>query len=226
MDDPSLDAAAHLHALSGLRKINRISLAAASIFEPVWALAKRQNLTTLRILDVACGGGDVATAVASRLQKRGIHVELTLLDRSAVALQAAEQTARAAGLDVTAICQDALAPLPDAHFDIITNSLFLHHLNQDQVVMLLRSLRQTAKRAIVISDLSRSRLGWILAWVGCRVLSRSRIVHYDGPVSVEGAWTPMELAQMAQQADMSGTRIAFRWPCRVLLEWYADDFHV
>ena len=70
-------------------------------------------------------------------------------------------------------------------FDVVTNSLFLHHLPDSAAVMrLLAGMRQVAGRLMVISDLRRCRAGFAAAWLGCRVLSRSRVVHHDGPVSV------------------------------------------
>ena len=34
---------------------------------------------------------------------------------------------------------------------------------------------------IIISDLRRSRLALLWTWVGCRLISRSKIVHYHAP---------------------------------------------
>jgi len=221
MDDPDLDEAEHLRALRGLRTINRISHAAGALASPVLRVAHAHHKTHLSLLDVACGGGDVATSLAAKLRHHGITVDLTLLDRSAVALRQAASTAEAAGIAARTLCQDALAPLPDA--DVITNSLFLHHLERDQVITLLGNMSRAARHAIVISDLTRSRLGWVLAWAGCRVLSRSRIVHDDGPVSVAAAWSPAELDAMMRQAQMSSMRMTSQWPCRVLLEWDRHD---
>ena len=69
MDSPTLDHDEHRRALDGLRRLNRASRAAEAITQPLLAFARRNNLTSLSMLDVACGGGDVPIAVASSAKK-------------------------------------------------------------------------------------------------------------------------------------------------------------
>ena len=52
-----------------------------------------------------------------------------------------------------------------------------------------------------------------------RVLSGSRVVHVDGPRSVEGAFTALEAQKLAERAGLAGARVSRRWPCRYLLSW-------
>lgn len=58
MDQPGIDPADHARALVGLRRINALSRCSASLFAPIAALAERQPGQPLRVLDLACGGGD------------------------------------------------------------------------------------------------------------------------------------------------------------------------
>ena len=57
MDSPSLDERLHCSALRDLARLNRLSRSARSL----WAYLRREPVSTepLRVLDVACGGGDV-----------------------------------------------------------------------------------------------------------------------------------------------------------------------
>jgi 2-polyprenyl-3-methyl-5-hydroxy-6-metoxy-1,4-benzoquinol methylase len=115
---------------------------------------------------------------------------------------------------------DALGELPPLTADVVTNSLFLHHVHQpEDVIGLLRNLCQMAKHMVVISDLRRSRFGLVAAWTACRALTRSHIVHHDGPASVRAAWTLNELQDFAAQAGMTGARIHRCPPWRMLLVW-------
>ena len=61
--------------------------------------------------------------------------------------------------------------------------------------------------------------GWLLAHVGTRLLSRSWVVHTDGPRSVAGAFTVAELRELAAEAGLVGAEVAWRWPFRMLLTW-------
>jgi len=219
MDAPDLDAAAHHQALRGLRRLNRISGAAGMLARPIVALARRHALHRLSILDVACGGGDVPVGVARTLRAAGIDAALTLTDRSPTALALARGAAEAAGIQVRAVPGQAPEGLPDETCDFVTNSLFLHHLDRGQVVATLAQMARRARIAVVLSDLRRSALGLAVAWVMCRLLSRSRIVHDDGPVSVRAAWTVHELRTMAAEAGLHGARVRQCWPWRMILIW-------
>ena len=72
---------------------------------------------------------------------------------------------------------------------------------------------------VLINDLVRSFAGFALAYVGTRLLSASRIVHTDGPRSVEAAFTGEEVQALAKQAGLQGATVQRRWPCRYLLTW-------
>ena len=72
---------------------------------------------------------------------------------------------------------------------------------------LLRELKRVARRAVVVTDLRRSRLAWVLIWLLTRVIWRSRIVRHDGPVSVGRAYTPREIAALARQAGLDGATV-------------------
>ena len=219
MDAPDLDAAAHDGALRGLRRLNRASGAAGMLARPIVAVARRRGLGRVTILDVACGGGDVPVGVARALRRAGIVAALVLTDRSATALEMARRAAEAAGMEVRAAPGQAPEGLPEETCDFVTNSLFLHHLGRAEVVATLAQLARRARVAVVLSDLRRSALGMAVAWVMCRLLSRSRIVHYDGPVSVRAAWTVAELRALAAEAGLAGATVRRCWPWRMVLVW-------
>jgi 2-polyprenyl-3-methyl-5-hydroxy-6-metoxy-1,4-benzoquinol methylase len=224
MDRPDLPEAAHVGALAGLRRANQATLAAQHLAKPIVALARRDRIDRISMLDVACGGGDVPIDVALRAKAMGIGIELTLLDRSATALRSAAAAAERAGVRCRCVQADILNECPQLNFDVVTCTLFLHHIPQPgQVVDFLKNLRRIALRRIVIGDVRRLWIGWATAWLGSRVLSRSPMVHHDGPASVRGAWTMRELASFAAEAQMNGAALRRSWPWRMLLVWDATE---
>ncbi len=224
MDRPDLPEAAHVSALAGLRRANQATKAAEHLAKPIIALARRDRLDRISMLDVACGGGDVPIAVALRAKSMGIGIELTLLDRSATALRSAAAAAERAGVHCRCVQADILNECPQPNFDVVTCSLFLHHIPEPgQVVDFLKYLRRIARHRIIVSDVRRSWVGWGTAWVGSRAFSRSPMVHHDGPASVLGAWTMGELASFAAEAQMNGATVQRSWPWRMLLVWDATE---
>ena len=219
MDAPDLEGDAHLQALAGLARLNRAARAAVAIARPILALARRERLSRLTLLDVACGGGDVPVAVAEILQDVGFKPELTLTDRSDTALAAAQEYAARAGIPARCVRGEAPHGLPAGKFDVVTNSLFLHHLEATAAAETLIAMKARARRLVVVSDLRRSALGWLIAWSACRLLSRSKIVHFDGPVSVRAAWSLAELRGFAARGGMERASIDRSWPWRMLLTW-------
>jgi 2-polyprenyl-3-methyl-5-hydroxy-6-metoxy-1,4-benzoquinol methylase len=219
MDQPGLDPAAHVRALRGLARIKWFSASDRILWRPIAALAGRTPGRPLRVLDVATGGGDVPIRLWRRARRAGIALAVSGADVSETALAHARASAARAGADVTFFRLDIVNNDPPDGFDVMTSSLFLHHLPEEQALAVLGKLARAAGSLVLVNDLVRSRRGYALAWLGTRLLSASRIVHADGPRSVEAAFTLAEAKALAEAAGMAGSRVARRWPCRFLLEW-------
>ena len=221
MDDPELDPALHRHALRALERVNRVSGTAGRVWRAIQTVAGSPHRGgPVRVLDVACGGGEVLLSAGRRAARAGLAVELHGCDVSPTALDHAREAGARAGIPLHLHRLDVLAdPLPDG-FDLVSTSLFLHHLEWPRAVEVLGRFREVA-RGGVVQDLIRSPLGWALAWGGLRLLSRSRVTWVDGPRSVEAGFTLEEAEHMAREAGIPGARISRAWPERLILRWGA-----
>ena len=97
MDLPGLDPLEHQQALLGLALINRLTRSAACFFPDIRRLAKLNPGRRLRLLDVACGGGDTVRAISRMARREGIDLEVHGCDISAEAVSLASAAARAEG---------------------------------------------------------------------------------------------------------------------------------
>jgi hypothetical protein len=97
--------------------------------------------------------------------------------------------------------------------------LFWHHLAEPDGIKLLERMAAAARRAVLVDDLVRSRLGFALVWVGSYLLTRSSVVHTDGPLSVRAALSLAEARELAERAGLHGATIRRHWPERFLLTW-------
>jgi 2-polyprenyl-3-methyl-5-hydroxy-6-metoxy-1,4-benzoquinol methylase len=222
MDAPGLDPIEHQSALRGLRRINRVSGVARRVWNVIRRIARSRGLSEFSVLDVASGGGDLAKELARRSRRSGVRASFAGCDLSPTAVRLANES-RNSSDDIDFFVADAVnGPLPQ-RYDIVISTLFLHHLDEASSVQLLSNLRGAARHAVLIDDLERSHMGHWLAWTGCRVLTRSPVVHYDGPVSVLGAYTVEEARRLAVKSGLVGARIARHWPYRFLMEWERTD---
>jgi SAM-dependent methyltransferase len=219
MDQPGLDPRLHRQALAGLRRINFWSASAGILWPPLAVQARAVAPRSLRVLDLAGGGGDVAIRLWHRARRAALAMVVAGCDVSPFAVEHAAGEARRRGADVRFFQADALADELPADYDAVVCSLFLHHLTEEQAVGLLRKMAAAAGRLVLVNDLVRSRLGLLLAWTGTRLLSRSPVVHVDGPRSIHGAYTIEEARHLAERAGLSGATVERRWPCRFLLSW-------
>ena len=217
MDDPELDALLHADALRGLSRVNRFSGAIGSIWNPIAELARANPSAPLRVLDVACGGGDVAIGLKRMADRSGIGIDVVGCDISQTAIAHASKAAEQQGVDVSFMRQDVLGDALPQGFDVICSSLFLHHLDAADIVRLLTAMRVATRRRVVISDLLRTRAGYLLAKWGIRILTSSKVCHVDGPLSVRAALTFSEANELVRQSGMTQARITRTWPERFLM---------
>lgn len=218
MDDPLLGARARSRALDGLRRINRASRTAGALWKSIERIARSHPARRLTLLDIATGGGDLPIALARKAERQELALDIQGCDISQDAVRHASAAAVRANVPVRFFRADVLTDELPAHYDIVTVSLFLHHLPDDQAVALLQKLAARAAH-ILVSDLVRGRAGYALAYAGTRVLSRSPIVHADGLRSVRAAFTIAEARELAARADLAGASFERRWPSRFLMSW-------
>jgi 2-polyprenyl-3-methyl-5-hydroxy-6-metoxy-1,4-benzoquinol methylase len=219
MDQPTIDPVEHARALRGLGRINGISRSSGILWPAIAELARAAGPKPVRVLDLASGGGDVPLSLAKRAARAGLNVQIEGCDVSPQAVLFARWQAGASNMPVRFFELDAVHdPLPGG-FDVVMCSLFLHHLEAHDAIALLRRMAAASRRLVLVNDLYRSVCGYLLAWVGCRLLSRSHVVHFDGPTSVAGAFTPEEALELAGDAGLEGATMSRHWPCRYLLSW-------
>ncbi len=229
MDDPALPPDRHRRALAGLARINRWTGAANLLWPPLKRLAAVLG-RPLRVLDVATGSGDIPLSLARRADRAGVPMDLSGCDISPTAVaeaggKAEEVFSRGTGLRAGGAASphffvhDVLRdPLP-AGYDAVICSLFVHHLDEADAIRLLARMKAATDRLVLVNDLARGRFSFCAVWVASRLLSRSPVVHTDGPLSVRGAFTVPEMAALAEAAGLPGAAVKSKFPCRQLLTW-------
>lgn len=233
MDDPRLPVDQHDQALRGLTTIHRFSGLVNRFWKQILPMLQQHPPSSgpMTIADVGCGDGYLLRQLVRKSTAAGFDVRWIGYDFSDAAVTLATKKANDAGANIEFQRVDVLTDSLPEKVDVIINSLFLHHFTAAEVSTILTKFRDATTQAFIVEDLRRTVLGYWLAWTVGRLLTRSPIVHYDGPVSVEGAFTIPEMQTIA--GDGLGTEVPIasadtntanagikrRWPERFVLTY-------
>src|SRR5580700_11728185 len=182
--------------LRDLGRVNRWFGGVATTEKMVERVARVSGSKRFSLLEVAAGSGEVPELVRQKLSRRGIKLDVTLLDRARSHLPStANRTGQSPG-----VVADALAlPFADGAFDLISCSLFAHHLDEQQLAQFMGEGLRVSRRALLINDLIRHPLHLALAFAGFPIM-RSRVAWLDGLTSVRRAYVPQEIRSMIESA--------------------------
>ena len=177
-----------------------------------WLMGYRPTLAWLKklphglrlpvhIVDVGCGGGDLLRQIAGWARSFGIAVQLTGIDLSPYAARAAaESTPKELG--ITWVTGNALVYRPEKPVDIVVSSLMAHHLEDEEIVALLRWMEANAKVGWFINDLERSgRSSRMFGWVE-RIAGWHRFVRHDGQVSFRRAFREEDWVRLLEASEV------------------------
>lgn len=217
MDDLSLDAGVLRQALRGLSRLNVIGGSSRAVWPAIRSWANSQKLGELRILDIACGLGDVTTALATAARREGYRVAALGLDINPNTVALARERLGSNSPHIQFERFDALTQALPAGFNVIVCSLFLHHLKTKDAATLIRRMNTASSGIWIVNDLVRHPLSYGIVWVGTHLFSRSQIVRSDGLASVRAAFRASEIRTLLQEAGIEDYRITRKHFWRMLV---------
>ena len=186
-------------SLSDLNRINRWFGGIATTRALVERVTRHLGTRSLSLLEVAAGAGAVPAAVTAAFAKTGTQIEVTLLDRASSHLKNGDRRA---------VAGDALAlPFSDNSFDLVSSSLFVHHLAPDEVVQFANEGLRVCRAAVLINDLVRHTAHLGLVYAGLP-LYRSRLTRHDAPASVRQAYTINEMRDLLRESRAAQVEIS------------------
>jgi ubiquinone/menaquinone biosynthesis C-methylase UbiE len=187
--------------------------------QDVARIVMQAQLCTFSVLDVGTGAANVPIALARWARHQKLAVQITASDRSAPVLAVAR--AACAGYPEIRLATHDAQTLPYAaqSFDLVLCQGVLHHFGPDVAPALLRELARVARRAVLVSDLHRSRPLYLGAWLLTHTLVRNPIIRQDGLASIRRAYTPGEVRALAEQAGLRSAAIRTMLRFRQVLIW-------
>ena len=185
---PPLEVEKSLHDLS---RINRWFGGVATTRSLIERVAAATGKKRLSLLEVAAGFGEVPKVAGEQLARKGITLDVTLLDRVQSHLLPGNRS----------VVADAVAlPFPDAAFDLVSSNLFAHHLELAELARFVSEALRVSRTAVLINDLIRHPLHLALVYAGFPLM-RSYVSRADGVASVRRAYLPEEMRQILSSDD-------------------------
>jgi hypothetical protein len=210
MDDPHVPADQLALSLRFIRAVNRALGGTSALLRHLkaWSVnwPKDQPIT---LLDVATGSADLPLAAHRWARRAGFDLRITAIDRHHETLSFAKR--HIGDAPITLLHADALhldrlfAP---SSFHYVHAGLFLHHLPDEEIVTVLRSMASIASRGIVWNDLVRSQASRRV--IRLLTTGMPRIVQHDARVSVDAGFTREEAESLAARAGLDFTTYDWR----------------
>jgi SAM-dependent methyltransferase len=208
MDGPDVDPADLARSLRFIRRVNswlgytRVTISHLERFRRGWPLGER-----IAVLDVATGSADIPRAIVRWAQRREVDLRVVGLDRHERTARMALQDAQSAEGPprISIVRGDAMdLPFADQSFDYVITNMFLHHLDDRDVIRAMREMDRVARRGIVAADLVRNRRAYL--WISLFTLFSTPMLKHDARVSVAQAFTRDEIERLRDRAGIDYAR--------------------
>jgi len=208
LDEPALDPQDLRINLREMAMLNRLP---GGVSDSVRAVSGALNgRSEPSVLDIGAGSGDFARRLLRERQATVVVADL----REEVLAIARRNLANTKGVKFLRADVRAL-PLTDGAVDVVHASLLLHHLEPHDAVTALREMRRVAREAVVVNDLRRGRLAFVMAAAPVLAFTHGRYTRHDGILSARRAYTVAELDGLAAEAGLRAVYRTPRWWPRV-----------
>jgi ubiquinone/menaquinone biosynthesis C-methylase UbiE len=220
LDDPGCPAPV---ARATLRDIARANALLGGRQAAAWGvdrlLRHGSHGSTVTLLDVGAGSGDIARYLTMRAGRRGVALRAVGLDTH----RAAAALCREAGVQPL-VGSAAALPFRERSVDIVFASQFLHHFARPSVTALVRAFDRIARLGVVLCEPRRTRAAAAGIWLAALALRFQRVTRQDGVLSVRRSFTPAGLRSLL--ADAGVTAVVRRRPgFRIVAVWRTHDAH-
>lgn len=168
----------------------------------------------ITLADVGCGSGEMLRLIAKLVKKSGKRVTLIGIDANPNIIDFAQRhSAKFDNLhfETANIFSEEFKK---RKFDIVLCTLFLHHFTENELIGIFHSLKNQAKRGVVINDLHRHLFAYYsIKWL-TQLFSKSAMVKFDAPLSVLRAFKKEDLKRILHQAGITNYLLKWKWAFR------------
>jgi ubiquinone/menaquinone biosynthesis C-methylase UbiE len=217
IDTGNYTAAEYEDCIGELQLVNRWMGDALTLKNTLFKNVADARLKNFSMLDVGAGSGELLRVTAAWAREtgrkmRGVGLELN--ERSATSILEESREFP----EISSVRGDALKlPFDDADFDYVICSLFTHHFVEEQVVQILREMNRAARRRIIVIDLHRHPIAYLLYTTLGKLFLKNRLIRHDGALSILRSFKADELFELAKRAGLRNAQVERHFPYRLAL---------
>ena len=146
-------------------------------------------------------------------RRRGYQIEFTCVDFNAKALEMTQRIIDKSGGDgIELVEEDIFRYQPVRDFDYAIGSMIFHHFTEDEIHRLITHLCGFVRRALLINDLHRNLLNYLVCSI--LVMPLDREIRHDALLSIRRGFKPAELRTILQEHDPAAV-VTRSWFSRV-----------
>jgi SAM-dependent methyltransferase len=177
-----------------LRRINAL-MGNARIALRAWRAALGERMPR-RIVELGAGDGTFLLELARRLGSEARGTEATLIDQQETVSPRTLSEFSKLGWQIRIEKKDVFdwaAETDHGSFDLILANLFLHHLSDEQLVLLLPEVAERTRALVAVEP--RRSYGALLYSRLLGVIGCNRVTRHDAPISVRAGFAGFELSR-------------------------------
>jgi SAM-dependent methyltransferase len=215
LDDPAADAALATRSLRDVARSNWWFGGASAVIaelNPLFGMTPPD--TTVTLLDVGTGAGDIPALARRIAARRRVRLETVGLElTAALAGASGAQAGHAVAGDARAL------PFADGSVDVVTCSQVLHHFEAADAARLLAEMTRVARQRVIVADIRRAWAAAAGLWMASWALGFHPVSRHDGVVSVLRGFRTGELSAMIAAATGRVPSVRNRRGFRVTASW-------
>ncbi|WP_026838601.1 methyltransferase domain-containing protein [Gillisia sp. JM1] len=215
MDDFELKGAELEQTLSDLENINKWLGGNKITLDGIQKLLKdTPEKRTIRIADVGCGSGAVLREIANWGRNQKIDLELVGIDANPYAIEIAQQRSDYYPEIKFETLNIFSEDYKKQEYDIVLCTLTLHHFKNEEILELLNIFKEQSQLGVIINDLQRSKIAYVLFQAFCKVFINNEIARKDGLTSILRGFKKNDLKNLATKIPAQEHSIKWKWAFR------------
>lgn len=185
------------------------------------------NRKEVSVCEIGCGGGDNLKAIDIFCKRNHLICSFTGIDINKECIAFAKENVQSPmskkPLPVSSPrMKFIVSDYKEINFQnkkphIIFSSLFCHHFSENELVEMLRWMKNNSETGFFINDLHRHRVAYHFIKIATKIFSRSYLVKNDAPLSVLRGFKKNEWKNIFQKAGIKNYSIKWKWAYRYLI---------